>query len=196
VRIRFQGRAVLPGRLSGEAIVTRSGFNTLASFYQALLSGSRKAVCSDQDNAELFGRDLKDKIVCLPVSIGSTSAGAAWDRVAHRGIAPKAMLFSQAMDSLTAAGLIIACLWAGKRVVAVDRLGQRFLDEIRDGDEISVREDGTVTIVRIPKTEPCAPSRRRCGARGSGSSGSRAAGRERQGKEALLEAKREKLAEK
>jgi hypothetical protein len=47
-------------------------------------SGTRKAVCSDQDNAELFGRDLKDKIVCLPISIGSTSAGATWDRVAHR----------------------------------------------------------------------------------------------------------------
>jgi predicted aconitase with swiveling domain len=152
MRITFKGRAVLPGKLSGEAIVTRSGFNTLASFYRALLSGSRKAVCSDQDNPELFGRDLRDKIICLPVSIGSTSAGATWDRVAHRNIAPKALLFSRTIDSLTAAGLIIACLWAGKRVVAVDQLGQRFLAEVRDGDEVSIREDGTVIIVRLPKT--------------------------------------------
>ncbi len=154
VNITFKGRAILPGNLKGEAVVTRTGFNTLASFYKALLTGSTKAVCSDQDNPELFGKDLRDKIVCLPISIGSTSAGATWDRMAHRGIAPKAMLFSRTIDSLTAAGLIIACHWAGKRVVAVDRLGQPFLEEVRDGDEISIREDGTVTIAKTRKANP------------------------------------------
>jgi predicted aconitase with swiveling domain len=159
--IAFQGRVVLPGDLNGEAVVTRTGFNTLASFYKALLSGSKRAVCSDQDNAELFGKDLKDKIICLPMSLGSTSAGATWDRVAHRGIAPKALLFSRTIDSLTAAGLIIACFWAGKRVVAVDRLGQRFLDEVRDGDSISIREDGTVLLERVTKAKPRRPASKR-----------------------------------
>ena len=148
MNIKFKGRAILPGNLSGEAVVTKTGFNTLASFYKALLTDSKKAVCSDQDNPQLFGKDLRDRIICLPISIGSTSAGATWDRVSNRGLAPKAMLFSRAIDSLTAAGLIIACLWAGKHIVAVDRLGERFLEKVADGDKISVREDGTVIVLR------------------------------------------------
>ena len=104
----FKGRPVLPAEIQGEAVVTRSGFNTLACFYKSILTDAAKAVCGDQDNPELFGRNLTGKVLCLPKSIGSTSAGAAWDRIAKMGIAPRALLFAQHIDSLSAAGLVLA----------------------------------------------------------------------------------------
>jgi predicted aconitase with swiveling domain len=62
------------------------------------------------------------------------------------GVAPKAMLFSQQIDSLAAGGLIVADVWVGKRIVAVDQLGDEFLESVKDGDRIVIREDGTVII--------------------------------------------------
>ena len=98
---------MLPGNISGEALVTRKGFNSLASFYKSMVSGSKFAICSDQDNLDLYGKNLTDMIICLPKTIGSSSAGATWDTVASMGIAPKAMLFAEPIDSLAAAGLVL-----------------------------------------------------------------------------------------
>jgi len=142
----FRGRAILPGNLEGEALVTHTGFNAYASFYASIHTQVEAAQCADSGNQELYGKNLTDKIICLPKTTGSTSAGAVWQRVARMGIAPKAMLFSQQIDSLAAGGLIVADVWAGERIVAVDRLGDEFLESVKDGDRIVVREDGTVTI--------------------------------------------------
>ena len=142
----FKGRTILPANLKGEALVTHTGFNTLACFYKSILTEAETAVCGDQDNLELFGKELTDKIICLPKSIGSTSAGATWDCVVKMGIAPGAMLFSQRIDSLSAAGLILAEVWVGKRICTIDQLGDEFLDYVKTGQLIGIREDGTVTI--------------------------------------------------
>jgi hypothetical protein len=37
-------------------------------------------------------------------------------------------------------------VWVGKRIVVVDRLGPEFLAAVRDGQELWVHADGTVTI--------------------------------------------------
>jgi len=142
----FKGRAILARGVEGEAIVTHSGFNTLASFYKSLLNQTDVAVCSDQDNKELYGKQLTGKILCLPKTIGSTSAGATLDAVASRGIAPKAMLFSQHIDSLGAAGLVIADVWVGERICTIDQLGDEFLEYVKDGHHIVAKEDGTVVV--------------------------------------------------
>jgi predicted aconitase with swiveling domain len=142
----FKGRPVLPGNLEGEALVTRVGFNAYASFSTSIHIQVETAQCADSSNRELYGKNLTDKIICLPKTIGSTSAGAVWQRVAQMGIAPKAILFSQEIDSLAAAGLVVADVWVGKRICAVDQLGDEFLESVEDGDWIVIREDGTVTI--------------------------------------------------
>jgi len=142
----FEGRAVLPGNLVGEALVTHAGFNTYASFYASIHAQVEAARCADSGNQELYGKNLTDKIICLPKTTGSTSAGAVWQRVTQMGIAPKAMLFSQQIDSLAAGGLIVADVWAGRRIVTVDQLGDEFLKTVQDGDRIVIREDGTVII--------------------------------------------------
>jgi predicted aconitase with swiveling domain len=141
---KFKGRAVLPGRLRGEALVSQAGFNAYACFYNSLQKGAQSAVCADAENQELYGRRLDGKTLCIPKTIGSTSAGAVWQRIARLGVAPKAVLLAQSIDSLAAGGLIIADLWAGKHIVTIDQLGGEFLQTVKNGDDLTVLEDGTV----------------------------------------------------
>ena len=150
----FKGRAILPGDLEGEALVTHAGFNAYASFYTSIHVQVETAQCADSGNQELYGKNLTDKIICLPNTIGSTSAGAVWQRVAKLGVAPRAMLFSRQIDSLAAGGLIVADVWAGIRICAVDQLGDEFLESVKDGDLIVIREDGTVTVQNEPPHPP------------------------------------------
>jgi len=142
----FKGRAVLPGHSQGPALVTRTGFNVYASFYDSLHENAEVAVCVDVGNADLYGKRLDDCVICLPFTTGSTSAGAVWQRVMGLGIEIKAMLFSQPIDPMAAGGLIIADQWAGKRIVTIDQLGETFLASVQDGDWIVIHEDGTVSI--------------------------------------------------
>jgi predicted aconitase with swiveling domain len=151
----FKGRAILPPAphdLQGEALVTRTGFNTYASFYTSIHAAVEAALCADSGNQELYGKNMTDKIICLPKTIGSTSAGAVWQRVVNMGVAPKAMLFSQKIDPLAAGGLVVADVWAGSgwktsgRIVTVDQLGDEFLACVKDGDQLVIRKDGMVEI--------------------------------------------------
>jgi predicted aconitase with swiveling domain len=143
----FAGRAILAGDIEGEARVSMTGFNTYASFYNSLTSPAESALCADSGNEALYGKDLAGKVLCIPNTIGSTSAGAVWQRVATLGVAPKAVLFANPIDSLAAAGLIVSDVWAGKRIVTADQLGEAFLDSVTDGDWVRVCADGTVTVV-------------------------------------------------
>jgi predicted aconitase with swiveling domain len=142
----FKGRAILPANLNGEALVSRRGFNTYASFYNSLQDDVTSAVCADNGNKELFGIIMTGKIICLPKTIGSTSAGAVWQRVASLGVAPKALLFAHSIDSLAAGGLIVAEIWTHRRICTVDQLGEDFLLTVRDADWLEVYNDGTVKI--------------------------------------------------
>jgi predicted aconitase with swiveling domain len=143
----FKGRAILPGQIEGEALVTQAGFNTYASFYTCMHTQAQAAECSDSGNPDLYQKIMSDKILCLPKTIGSTSGGAVWQRVAEMGIAPKAMLFSQQIDSLAAGGLIVADVWLNKRIYTIDRLGDAFLETVKEGDRIRIEEDGWVIIL-------------------------------------------------
>jgi len=143
----FTGRAVLPANLSGEALVSRRGFNAYASFFNSLHDDAKSAECADSGNSELFGRNMMGKIICLPKTSGSTSAGAVWQRVASLGVAPKALLFAHSIDSLAAGGLLVADIWTQHRICTIDQLGEDFLLAVQDGDGLEVREDGTVKII-------------------------------------------------
>ena len=142
----FKGRTILPGKLAGKALVATTGFNAYACFYNSIREGVTYSECADSGNQDLFGKRLDGAIICLPNTIGSTSAGAVWQRVARLGVAPSAMLFSKPIDSLAAGGLIVADLWAGKRIVTIDRLGDEFLHAVSEGDWITIHDDGNVII--------------------------------------------------
>ncbi|MCR4430963.1 MAG: DUF126 domain-containing protein [Tepidanaerobacteraceae bacterium] len=53
--------------------MTHQGLNILASYLKALSERNGTAVCSDQNNSNLYGKELAGKIICLPQTIGSTA---------------------------------------------------------------------------------------------------------------------------
>ena len=143
----FHGRPILSGNLEGSATVSRIVLNTLSTYKAVMFGGVKdKAVCSDGDNKELYGKDITGAILCLPQTIGSTTGGFVLMGVAKLGLAPKAMLFANHVDSLAIGGLLMADIWMEKRIIAIDLLGQDFLDAVNTGDPINVHEDGTVDV--------------------------------------------------
>ena len=143
----FHGRPILSGKIEGSATVSHIGLNTLSTYKANIMGGvTDKAICSDGDNKDLYGKDIGGAILCLPQTIGSTTGGFVLMGVAKLGLAPKAMLFANHVDSLAIGGLLMADIWMEKRIIAIDLLGQEFLDAVNTGDPVSVHEDGTVEI--------------------------------------------------
>ena len=143
----FKGRVVAPGTVTAEAVVSRGGFNTLASFQGALQFGDKKATCGDQNNPDLHGKEMAGKALCLPMTIGSTTGGLVLYCAVAMGRQPACMLFSKPIDSLAAAGSILASVWLeGQSMPVVDSLGDEFLEYVKDGMTVTVCDDGTVKL--------------------------------------------------
>ena len=143
----FVGRVVAPGTVTAPALVSHGGLNTLASFQKALQFGDKKATCGDQNNPELHGRELAGKALCLPQTIGSTTGGLVLYCACAMGRQPACMLFSKPIDSLAAAGSILASVWLdGVSMPVVDSLGEDFLDYVKDGMTVSVKDGGIVCV--------------------------------------------------
>ena len=143
----FKGRIVTPGTVTAESVVSREGFNTLASFQSALQFGDKKATCGDQNNKDLHGKVMAGKALCLPQTIGSTTGGLVLYCACAMERQPACMLFSKPIDSLAAAGSILASVWLeGVSMPVVDSLGDEFLSYVKDGMSITIQEDGTVCV--------------------------------------------------
>jgi len=143
----FKGRIVAPGTVTAEALVSHGGLNTLASFQKALQFGDKKATCGDQNNPDLYNKQMAGKALCLPQTIGSTTGGLVLYCACSMHRQPACMLFSLPIDSLAAAGAILADVWLEDVTMPViDSLGEEFLDYVKDGMTITVKEDGTVEV--------------------------------------------------
>ena len=144
---KFQGRVVTPGTVKAEAVVTRNGLNTLASFQKALQFGDKEATCGDQNNPDLYGKQMVGKALCLPQTIGSTTGGLVLYCACSMQRQPACLLFSNHIDSLAAAGAILADVWLDDvSMPVVDCLGDEFLNYVKDGMMITVEADGTVCV--------------------------------------------------
>ena len=143
----FQGRVVTPGTASAKALVSHGGLNTLASFQNALQFGDKQAKCSDQNNPDLYGKPMVGTALCLPQTIGSTTGGLVLYCAAAMGRQPACMLFSKPIDSLAAAGAILADIWVdGVSMPVVDSLGDEFLDYVKDGMTVTIKDGGILEI--------------------------------------------------
>jgi len=142
----FHGRAVVPGNMKANALVSHQGFNTLASFQKALMFKDKKARCSDQNNPDIYEKPMYGAALCLPQTIGSTTGGMVLYCAAALGQQPACMLFSKPIDSLAAAGAILADVWTDVSMSVVDTLGDEFLAYVQTGATITVQEDGTVIV--------------------------------------------------
>ena len=143
----FKGRVVLAGELTGKATVSRQPFNTSGSYIENMFAGRTDAApCTDANNKELFGKDLSGAILCTPTTVGSTMGGMALMGMKDIGVGPEALLFSKPIDTLAAAGVLMADIWKEQRIVTVDMLGDEFMETVKNGDKIKISEDGTVVV--------------------------------------------------
>lgn len=144
---QFKGRVITPGEVTAEAVVTTQGFNTLASFQNALQFGDKEVKCGDQNNAELYGKSLLNKALCLPQTIGSTTGGLVLYCACALKKNPACMLFSNPIDSLAVAGAVLADVWVDDcSMPVVDSLGDEFLAYVKDGMKITIKADGIVEV--------------------------------------------------
>ena len=142
----FKGRVLAGGEWKGEAVVSHQGVNTLATFQKSALKNAKRVIVSDQNNADIFGLDITGKALCLPITIGSTTGGLVIQTVCAMKIAPAAFLFSEHIDSLAASGRVLARVWENSDVIAIDMLGDEFLQTVKTGDTVTVKADGTVIV--------------------------------------------------
>lgn len=143
----FKGRVITPGTVTAKALVSHGGLNTLASFQKALQFGDKKATCGDQNNKDLYGKQMAGKALCLPQTIGSTTGGLVLYCACSMKRQPACMLFSKPIDSLAAAGSILAEVWLDDvSMPVIDNLGDEFLKFVKDDMTITIKDDGVVEV--------------------------------------------------
>lgn len=142
----FKGRVVVPGTCTAQALVSHGGFNTLASYTTSFLTGDKKATCSDQNNPDLYKKPMAGVALCLPQTIGSTTGGMILYTAADYGRQPACMLFANPIDSIGAAGVLLADIWTDAKMPTVDSLGEEFLAYVKTGMRITIKEDGLVEV--------------------------------------------------
>ena len=143
----FKGRALLPGKLEGKALVSKQAFNTSASYLENMFAGRKdSAPCTDSANKDLYKKDMSGAILCTTQTVGSTMGAGCIMGMNDLGVGFKAMLFSSHIDSIAAAGLFMDDIWNGRRIFTIDLLGDEFLEAVKTGDQISIKEDGTVEV--------------------------------------------------
>jgi predicted aconitase with swiveling domain len=143
----FKGRPLLAGNLEGKALASKQPFNTTGSYLENLFGGnSETAPCTDPNNKDFYRKELGGAILCTTATVGSSLGGASLMGVGSLGLGPKAMLFSQHIDSVSYAGLLMDDVWNDRRVITIDLLGDEFLETVKTGDPISIKEDGTVVV--------------------------------------------------
>ena len=140
----FSGRVICAGEYEGECVVSRQGLNTLATFQKSALKNAKKIIGSDQNNPDVYGKNLTGIALVLPQTIGSTTGGLVIQTICQMGINPSALLFADEIDSLAASGVILAKNWENSKIIAIDKLGKEILSDIKTGDRIKVTADGKV----------------------------------------------------
>jgi predicted aconitase with swiveling domain len=142
----FKGRVITAGKITGKALVSHEGLNPLAAWKDALLKGKSPALCGDQNNIDLYKKQMDGKILCLPQCIGSTTAGLVIQIAAQIDLGPRAFLFSEHIDSLAASGIVISEIWQDKPIITIDQLGKEFLNYVKDEMLIEIQADGTIFV--------------------------------------------------
>lgn len=144
---QFKGRVLASGNYKGKVIVSKQGVNTLATFQKSALMNKKQVIASDQNNSDIYQKNITGIALALPMTIGSTTGGMVLQVVCSMGINPSCLLFSEPIDSLAAAGVVLAKVWENSNIIVIDKLGKEFLDTIKSDDDIEIKEDGTVTIL-------------------------------------------------
>ncbi|MEM0318306.1 MAG: DUF126 domain-containing protein [Thermofilaceae archaeon] len=141
-----RGRVIVSGEAEGEAVVSTMGLNWLATYQKTVISRSKRAIGSDKNNPDIYGKDLTGKILIIPQGVGSTTGGVVIAEVACMGLAPKAIICTGVADTLTVSGVLLAWHWFSTKIVLVDCVGNEFLRRVKSGDTVKVYSDGRVEV--------------------------------------------------
>ncbi len=143
---KAQGRPLMCRALEGTALVSRPAFDP---YLNLLCSTKRKfhhAVCKERGNLDLYGNSLQGKILCVSSLAGPEEGICALSYLIRKGKGPSALLISSTDNG--PALLLRELQGEGSPFVLIDGLGNGFLDEVRTGSRLRIRERGEVEIVK------------------------------------------------
>jgi phosphomecalonate degydratase small subunit len=124
----MKGRSIYPGRVEGEALVSKEPLG----FYGCV---NPKTGVVIEKGHELEGKSVKGKILVFPCGKGSTVGSYVIYGLAANKVAPKAII-NKETETIVATGVILG------GIPCVDRID---ISEIRTGDRLKVdAEAGTV----------------------------------------------------
>lgn len=124
----MKGRCIYPGRVAGEAIVSKEPIG----FYGGIDAKTGMVI---EKGHELEGRSVKDKVLVFPCGKGSTVGSYVIYGLAMNGVAPKAIVNNET-ETIVATGVILA------GIPCVDKID---IDDIKMGDKLNIdAENGIV----------------------------------------------------
>jgi predicted aconitase with swiveling domain len=130
----LRGRGIVEGHCKAEALVSSKPL----SFLGGVDPTDGKIIEKDHD---LYGKLVKNKILCFPHGHGSTVGSYVLYSLAKKGTAPKAIL-NQTADPVVVVGAIIA---------NIPMVTQVAIEQINTGDIVEV--DGYKGCISVSKKE-------------------------------------------
>jgi predicted aconitase with swiveling domain len=139
------GRGIIGGKGRGEALVTRMPINFAAAH---ITLGNILWPSRNQDrHHELYGQDVKGRILVMPTCVGSTYSGIVLQGLITRRVAPAAIV-TQNADSFIVSGVVFAEVWFDMGLPVVEYREPDLFDLIHNGDRVEVDADtGEVRIL-------------------------------------------------
>jgi len=133
LEILLRGRPITPGRARGMALVSSKPLSFLGGV------DPKTGIVIDKSH-DLYGLEIKDKILCFPHGRGSTVGSYVLYAIAKNGVAPRAIVNSLA-DPVVVVGAVIA------NIPMVDRID---ISKIKTGNFVDVDgESGLVRVYRV-----------------------------------------------
>ena len=133
----MKGRAIVAGRATGEALVSRQPI----SLWGGLDPRTGEIIDRRHDCS---GRIAAGRVFVFPRGKGSSTGSAILLESIRAGTAPAAIINSQ-VDPIVALGAIVADEMY-HRSVPIVVLSEQDFQAIRDGDRVAVEPDGTVRV--------------------------------------------------
>jgi len=127
----MKGRMISPGKVEGEAVVSREPIG----FYGGV---DLKTGVVIEKGHPLEGRCIKDKILVFPCGKGSTVGSYVIYGIAKNGVGPKGIINSET-ETIVATGVILA------GIACVDQVD---IDKIKDGDIVLLDADNASVEIR------------------------------------------------
>jgi predicted aconitase with swiveling domain len=132
-----QGRVLHRGRAVGQALVLTHPL----SFWGGV--DAIGGVVSDPRHPQ-HGASIKDRVLVLPATVGSSSSSAIMLELLRHGTAPAAILLGH-VDAILPLGVVVAAE-LGHATIPVLEVPLALLNAIPDGATVRVELDGSVAV--------------------------------------------------